>query len=693
MELTVREQLILKNLRHLDHGLTVADLQKILKVSRRTVYRELASLQASLAREEIQLIKPKDQGYQLIFKNPAQMTMVDRWIDQSQGLWIDIQERQQAMALTVLLSQGVQTIEALADEFQVSYGTASKDLETISNALASYNLEIFRQPAVGLLAPDKEKVLRQVAGSLIYNGVSESEFFNHLENLSENKGRSINHYILQMIEPASWLIAKETLAQEAIQRFDLVNDNQLQYILVMLALSIDRIKNDHQLNDQVSIKGIDKDLIKLSHQIYGSISLQIGQSIALNERHFFARLLAGVNYRKDINLFNQNFDSQLTFQVKEFIQQVAKQSEIDFPADSRLFQDLLAHIQASLNRPSGLLQKIDNSVLLKVVEQYPEIFSAIENHFDQIFFREPGKDRHSFSKEELVYILLHFAASIDRMAEHRLEHTILVVCSSGIGSSQILERRIERMIPQVGQIQIAKISQLSQFNLEAYDLIVSTIQLPDFPRKYMLVSPLLLDEEIKNIKNTLAEIESSSAKPLKAKIFKQNSLLFDQVYTYLTMANDLTTSFELRKIEQKANLQASLLFILQSLDNNIIQDPQMVAQSLLERYQLAPIGIPGSELALFHCLSHQVNQAYFGIYELDQPFTITGMDGQALTLKRMLILIGPDSISELGQKLLGHISQSIIETDQYLRTYNQGSEAEIKAMMKQVFLERIKEFE
>lgn len=78
MELTVREQLILKNLRHLDHGLTVADLQKILKVSRRTVYRELASLQASLAREEIQLIKPKDQGYQLIFKNPAQMTMVDR---------------------------------------------------------------------------------------------------------------------------------------------------------------------------------------------------------------------------------------------------------------------------------------------------------------------------------------------------------------------------------------------------------------------------------------------------------------------------------------------------------------------------------------------------------------------------------------------------------------------------------------
>ena len=121
MFLTDRERHIVSILLNAPSGVKVKELTDLLDVSRRTVYRELSSLEETLAHSNVSIINQRGMGYQLE-GDEEKIHSLGRQIEEAQPSEMTIQERQRALSLRLLLSESL-TMETLADELRVSPST------------------------------------------------------------------------------------------------------------------------------------------------------------------------------------------------------------------------------------------------------------------------------------------------------------------------------------------------------------------------------------------------------------------------------------------------------------------------------------------------------------------------------------------------------------------------------------------
>ena len=668
------------------NGITVEELMRVLNVSKRTVYREIASIEASLAKFQLQINKPRGEGYRLI-GDPFQIDALKQKIYQVSPNNFDMVQRQHALAITLLQADDAITMEALAYDFEVSVGTINADLSMIDESLEDFSLRIERQKTRGIYVHGGEKERRQILSSLLYGNINEYDFFQYLHQLSLDETAVSEDFFLKVIRPESLLLARHAILEESHNLFESVTDNQLQQIMIILALSIDRLLKGHVIDVAIGARRISTDIIKLSHQILGYIEVQLKQAINMNERHFFALQLEGLNYKAPQNIFIESFDAEISYQIKEFIRITSQQTGFDFRKDETLYVDLMAHMKAAIKRPLSLVQKIDNPLLQKILDEYQHIYEGVKVARQEIF------EDKKFSREEMAYIVIHFASSLERNPSSR-NITALVLCSSGIGTSKILESRIGKYLPEINVIDVSKISQMDNIQFEQYDLILSTIFLPGFQHSYRVISPLLLDDEVKEIREYMKQsLLNDLPKSETQQTIKEVKENFEDVYHTMKIANNLLQRFDIKFVKSSGTLEETLHHILLELEGYIIEDAGKVADRVIQRYLQAPIGIPNSNIALFHSTNEWVKEPYFGIYDLDRKYPIMGMDRRSIDLQRVLLMLAPEPLDETNEMILGKISSSIIESDLNTEIYKSGSKELIYQLLSSLLVTEIRKLD
>lgn len=168
---------------------------------------------------------------------------------------------------------------------------------------------------------------------------------------------------------------------------------------------------------------------------------------------------------------------------------------------------------------------------------------------------------------------------------------------------------------------------------------------------------------------------------------------FERLYQLVNTANKILEKFDIHQIQSKETVEASLLEIIQGLSDQVVEEPDRVTKRVIQRYLEAPIGIPHSNIALFHSTNPQVKEAFFSIYELDRPFEILGMDRTTIELKRILLLLAPEPLSWENELLLGKISSSIIDNDLNTEIYRSGTKAIVLQLLSALFVEETTTFE
>lgn len=668
------------------NGITVEELMRVLNVSKRTVYREIASIEASLAKFQLQINKPRGEGYRLI-GDPFQIDALKQKIYQVSPNNFDMVQRQHALAITLLQADDAITMEALAYDFEVSIGTINADLSMIDESLEDFSLRIERQKTRGIYVQGGEKERRQILSSLLYGNINEYDFFQYLHQLSSDETAVTEDFFLKVMRPESLLLARHAILEESHNLFESVTDNQLQQIMIILALSIDRLLKGHVIDVAIGARRISTDIIKLSHQILGYIEVQLKQAINMNERHFFALQLEGLNYKAPQNIFIESFDAEISYQIKEFIRITSQQTGFDFRKDETLYVDLMAHMKAAIKRPLSLVQKIDNPLLQKILDEYQHIYEGVKVARQEIF------EDKKFSREEMAYIVIHFASSLERNPSSR-NITALVLCSSGIGTSKILESRIGKYLPEINVIDVSKISQMDNIQFEQYDLILSTIFLPGFQHSYRVISPLLLDDEVKEIREYMKQsLLNDLPKSETQQTIKEVKENFEDVYHTMKIANNLLQRFDIKFVKSSGTLEETLHHILLGLEGYILEDAGKVADRVIQRYLQAPIGIPNSNIALFHSTNEWVKEPYFGIYDLDRKYPIMGMDRRSIDLQRVLLMLAPEPLDETNEMILGKISSSIIESDLNTEIYKSGSKELIYQLLSSLLVTEIRKLD
>ena len=312
---------------------------------------------------------------------------------------------------------------------------------------------------------------------------------------------------------------------------------------------------------------------------------------------------------------------------------------------------LLTHISGVMTRAILEEDHLNNPILEKIMNQYVEIASGIRNHLPQVF------PQQQFSEEEIAYMVLHFANSLEKNPKV-LEVNIAGISPSGLASISLLEMQLRKHFPFINQITFFRVGDVKRENIEeTYDLVISTSLLPGYQGEYKLVSPILLEEDIQELKKAFQAISQKkrSAKKAPSALVKEES--YEAVLAFIEAINQLLALFQVQAIDNPADLEETLQLVLTS----------------------------------FHAASSAILQPVFRIFDLKQPLPLLAMDKKEIAVTRLLVMLAPYPINETSSQMLGKISGSIIMNDLNTEIFNSGNDSIIYQLLSSLLIEEVKQ--
>lgn len=191
-----------------------------------------------------------------------------------------------------------------------------------------------------------------------------------------------------------------------------------------------------------------------------------------------------------VNKYHQEQSQQnITELSKLFIQKVSAQIGVPLMHDHKLITGLVTHLQPAIHRMSFNMQH-ENPLKQEILREYYEVVLAIKQ---QVWIFEEAY-HVKFNEDEIAYLALHIASSIERMSNEETTHIkVILLCGSGVGTSQLLKSRIKNIYPELEILDAFSIYDISESFLKSHgvDYILSTVPVEGFSVPTIEVSPFL----------------------------------------------------------------------------------------------------------------------------------------------------------------------------------------------------------
>ncbi|WP_270447369.1 BglG family transcription antiterminator [Lactobacillus delbrueckii] len=677
MIVTDRQKRILQILLENGDGISLAEVGKRLATSRRTLYREFGLLRPELAKSDLTLTNKK--GYLQLTGPDESIAGLRVELKESQGQGeMKAEDRGNALAALLLLKDEPEKIIALAGELGVSEATVQTDLDAVAESLAKYQIELKRTKGLGVQVSGRESQRRRILNGILLIESNDYVFFSYLNK--EDQAKSGNFFIDLL--PKKDLLKCWQAVKDLPPAFNFETDYQLIELILFFAISLGRQRQGKSV-ESVAAK---PDSLKYQGYVYQIFAkLDVPEvTLTQNEVIFLAnQLQAHEDQRAPFASDDQ--EVLVNLRVGQFIQDVSDQVHFDFSKNPAFSRRLQKHISGLLQHSVKRLPNVRIETLSQLTMHFPQLYEAITAAWKLDFSEE-------LNVAELQLLLLYFANEYGSRQPRR-NLSALVICDNGLGTSAILAARLQKEVPEIKKVKTARASGLAQLKLEDYDIIFSTLDLPGFPREYHLVSPLLLGGELDRVKS---EVASYVAKyPEKNTVqqprrFKNPAAVLTQLAGESAFCQQLLQQMTLQTIGSRGmDMEAVLSAIVTAVPDEYVKDRLEVAQRLKKRLDLAPLGLPGSHLALLHTRTPAVKKCFFAIYELTEPISMAAMDQSQIMVKRQLLLLAPEDLPEASANVLGMISSFLVMSDQTLRLFEEGNCPEIAAGIAQQYLGQV----
>ena len=182
--------------------------------------------------------------------------------------------------------------------------------------------------------------------------------------------------------------------------------------------------------------------------------------------------------------------------VNEIIKVMSKIEKVDLTQDEHLYKSLVYHVPAMIVRLQKGIQIINP--LLDSIRQYSELFSIVWYALSII---ETTYDV-SLNDHEVSLMLIHFQIALDKISK---ANNILIVCPYGVSSSQLIMSKVKQLLPSKDNIELAKVDTLYTTDLSNVSLIITSTELKNIDVPYVKVTPLVTNEDYKNIMDAYAK--------------------------------------------------------------------------------------------------------------------------------------------------------------------------------------------
>lgn len=629
------------------------NMSEMLGVSKRTVYRTLSDLTNSLATLGIAIIKENNKYYLSgDFENISELSAQATYTRN---------ERLNLITYNLLISRENITNESLQDQFGVSNVTVIQDIADIEKRLKDFNLVLKRRKGYGL-AVGHSQMKRRLLAILLTQNIPLPQFW-------QQDCGIFDCISAERLQQATQAFQKY---QEELPEFDAKLN---QFFIILLSLS-------NWDTFEVNPTPVSKVSLEFSQKVFAHLSHLSQEFYSLKEILYYASLMDElVIKRQNTPLFNENFDSEFFYNVSNLIDKVGRYTKINFAKDQLLFKFLFNHIRLNLAIPVIFEDSATNTIAHHVIKSNDYLYRVVSLLVKEIFPAYFQNDR------EYELITLHFASSLRRSPDIYPVHLLLLTDERPL-ATELLVTRIKTIAPFVGTIAVKTLSQYTVDDKRSYDCLLSTSVLQDQDIKLVSVYPDT--KELLALQEFLQDVQAHR----EVKVREEVELIEKPVYDfqqYLQASETLLQHFKHVSINNAPSFDETVPQLVAHIEG--ITDSDYLSEKLLKRFQISPMAIPDTHLALLHTHSSKVEQTCFVVFDLATPVTALSMNHQEESISRILVMLTRLNECEEVRHLMTAISQSIIENHLYTEIYKTGNKDIIYQLLKQIFTEKIKKLE
>lgn len=504
-ELQQRQKQILKYLLSMDDFIPVKKIAALLHCSDKTVRNDLVALEES----GVALEKMSGKGIRLL---PAGQTPGNYDLVGDSGHDGSVEYRR--MKIMFELLEGTRdklSIQSLSEQYFVSKTSIANDLKVVEEKLAKYHLRL-KKDTQGTQLVGSEMDIRKALVDILNALISSKNVFQEeparldretIQELEEHFGKYPVNQVKEIIEKA-----------EKLLRFRIAEPYYINLVTHILIL-LQRTRNGKTIYSglQAEARNYDSSFYGVSQNIARWLEESFSVQINQEEVSYIYRYLTssgGIAVQADRE--PSVVDQRLEKMAQEMIRLGAQLCPIPLVFNQPLYQALLLHLRPMMNRIIYNIE-IKNSLLEEIKEEFPDLMLLLKLVILKVRLQYKLPQ---INEAEISYIAVYFQSAIEEAISRK---RVMIVCSTGVGTSHLLEKRIRNHFPEWNITDILSAKDLEKdINLEAVDLIISTVKLNiSLNKPVAYVSALFNKADEKRIRNSfMNEYRGPAAGALEA---------------------------------------------------------------------------------------------------------------------------------------------------------------------------------
>jgi lichenan operon transcriptional antiterminator len=505
---------------------TSQEVASELYISDRTARKYLHLVGDILEKNGAHLEAKQGQGYRLLVTDDQQFQQFYHQEVQDVSLVRDAttihesEDRQYFILQRLFFEQNEARVDDLASELFVSRSTISNDIVEMKKMLKPYKLEVKSKAGVGIYIVGDEQNKRHFMMSYF--------FMNHLHD---------NLYTFSMYTD---LLEGISIEEIVIIVLDECRESQLKLsdfiiynIVLHIGLAIKRLQTGFQIEQSHLLISENSKEYQTALNIIQRIKQSMGIEFPKEEATYISMHLRNRLSTSKVLKKTDYSESEIKHQLIDTLAKLDKKTGFQFQQDATLINGLMMHFTPLLLRLQNDTS-IKNPLLGEIKQKYSQLFDRTIQYFSEM----PVFKKYQVTEEEWAYVTIHLTAAVERFFNNQ-KARVLVICATGLGSSQMLKIRLEHEFSS--KIMITSVIgyyELSNQKLGDVDLIISSITLPmaGYNIPIVHVSVFLDEKDIQRINHELSKHKglqrvNSQTMLLNGEAKKQQLTLLEQCFS------------------------------------------------------------------------------------------------------------------------------------------------------------------
>ena len=460
---------------------TAEELSKKLNVSTKTVRTEIKNLNSLLIKSGAEIVSKSGYGYILKINNKELFSKFD--FPNKKNIIPDTSKSRIQYIIEYLINiKEYVKVEDLSKILFTSLKTLAKDIKEAEKILNSYNIKLERKPYYGIKLKGEEFDIRLCIADYVEKKTNGIE---HIKIVDKNELKKIATIIM------------ETLKKENFN----ISDVAFQNLIIHIQIALKRIENncyvpveEKKLREYISEKEF-QIAKKCTYNLEKIFKIKFPES----EIGYIAIHLAGKKIFKENKIDEKNFiiDQEISNIVNEMLKKMYDAFKFDFSKDLELRIALAQHLMP-LRIRVRFDMKMKNPMLDKIKERFSLAY-AMAKYASTTFYEYYNKN---LSEDEVGYIALNLALALERQRKDINKKTVLLVCSSGKGSAELLAYTYKEAFGEyIEELITCSVYDLESMDFSKIDYVFTTVPINiKVPIPIQEVEYFLEESNIRDIK-------------------------------------------------------------------------------------------------------------------------------------------------------------------------------------------------